>query len=83
VEINTDASNGQNSLEPKPSELGLSYFVSNVIHIRNKYDCSLQTNEHKPETTFHLFLHRGFAIRVWYDAIVILPLEFGMMRFDG
>jgi hypothetical protein len=38
VKINTDVSNGQNSLEPKPSELGLSYFVSNVIHIRNKYD---------------------------------------------
>lgn len=38
VEINTDASNGHNSLEPKPSELGLTQIVSNVIHIRNKYD---------------------------------------------
>ncbi|RHN65740.1 hypothetical protein MtrunA17_Chr3g0083231 [Medicago truncatula] len=38
VEINTDASNGHNSLEPKPLELGLAQFVSNVIHIRNKYD---------------------------------------------
>ncbi|KEH32150.1 hypothetical protein MTR_4g116023 [Medicago truncatula] len=34
VEINTDASN-QNSLEPKPSGLGLAQIVSNVIHIRN------------------------------------------------
>lgn len=40
VEIYTDPSNGQNSLEPKPLELGLAQFVSNVIHIRNKYDCS-------------------------------------------
>jgi len=40
VEINTDASNGQNNLEPKPLGLGLAHFVSNVIHIRNKYDLS-------------------------------------------
>jgi len=38
VEINTYASNDQNSLEPKPSELGLAQIVNNVIHIRNKYD---------------------------------------------
>jgi hypothetical protein len=38
VEFNTDASNGQNSLEPKPSGLGLAQIVSNVIHISNKYD---------------------------------------------
>jgi hypothetical protein len=33
VEINTDASNGHNSLEPKPLELGLAQIVSNVIHL--------------------------------------------------
>ena len=35
-EINIDSSNGQNSLEPKPSRLGLAHFLNIVIRIRNK-----------------------------------------------
>jgi len=28
----------------------------------------------QPKTAFHLFLHRGFAIQVWYDAFRWLGL---------
>jgi len=66
MEIYIDASNDWHSLEPKPSEIGLTQFVNIVIHIRNKYDIVLITSIAKiRKGKFSFSLENSIYLRVF------------------